>query len=64
MKDLEKGDLVRVIGDIVFWSSRDETTETYTQGVNLVARERRILARKRQDEDEIGASPDDDRGES
>jgi hypothetical protein len=51
---LEVGDLVRFRGDIESWSTRIEGTDDYRQGVTLVARNRRIIARKRKGGDETG----------
>jgi single-stranded DNA-binding protein len=45
---LDVGDLVRFAGDIESWSTKVEGSDEYRQGVTLVARERRILMRKRQ----------------
>lgn len=57
-KGVEVGDLVRFRGDIESWSARVEGTDDYRQGVTLVARNRRIVARKRKAEAE-----GEDRGE-
>jgi len=44
---LRIGDLVRFKGDIESWSTKIDGTDDYRQGVTLVARNRRIVARKR-----------------
>ncbi|MBC7906084.1 MAG: single-stranded DNA-binding protein [Rhodospirillaceae bacterium] len=49
---LEIGDLVRFKGEIDSWSTKIDGTDDYRQGVTLVARSRRIIARKRKGEDE------------
>lgn len=48
---LEIGDLVRFKGEIDSWSTKIEGTDDYRQGVTLVARSRRIVARKRKGEE-------------
>lgn len=49
---LQIGDLVRFKGEIDSWSTKIDGTDDYRQGVTLVARSRRIIARKRKGEDE------------